>query len=280
MQGTIAQAAALVMMGNATLGDADPEAGWPDAHVFQVCNQVGFDSFSGSSGEPDAEPYALNPNAWLQRLKAEGVHELRLHHLHDNAAISDRMSVAFVGGGGRWLIETAKGERSDLWEARWAITRRDAPDRRIWTVTYGRIAEAVELPAPPDYDLQALRAGLARTLDAIAAFARAQRLKTFAAAFERGRETLDSEAPPTGHTFGDLPLSCIPLPARQLLGAVEAGWVFGGMGSWNDLDFEGSAQAIYDRLSEALFAGLNAALVVAVNSGYRQRGLELPSRRQ
>jgi hypothetical protein len=270
MQGTIAQAAALVIMGNATLGDATPDAGWPDAHVFQYCNQVRFNSLSGNPEKPDVELYAPNPNVWLQRLKAEGVHGLRLHHLRDAAAISDRMSVAFVNGGGRWRIEAVKGERSDLWESRWAVTRRDDPDRRIWTVTYGRVATSIEPPETPHRDPDALRAALKGTLDAIAAFARDQHLNNFAIAFERSLDALASESPPRGHSFGDLPLSRLSLPARQLLSAVEAGWVFGGMGSWNDLGFEGSAQATYDRLSAKLFAGFNAALVVAANDGYGQ----------
>ena len=44
-----------------------------------------------------------------------------------------------------------------------------------------------------------------------------------------------------------------PLPAAQLLGAAQSAWVFGGMGSWNDLGFEGEDQALYDRLSEELY---------------------------
>ncbi len=272
MQGTIAQAIGLVISGNATLGEAPPDAGWPNAHVFQFCHQVRFVSLAGDPEKPDVEPYAPDPNAWLQRLKTDGIRGLRLHHLHSNRAeISDRMSVALIGGGGRWLIEAAKGERSDLWEARWAVTRRDDPDRRIWTVTYGRVAEAIEPPETPHHDPDTLHTALRGTLGAIAAFARAQRLGTFAGAFERSLKALDSNAPPTGHTFDDLPLSGLPLSTRQLLGAVEAGWVFGGMGSWNDLGFEGIAQATYDRLSEALFTGFNAALVVAANSGYPAR---------
>jgi hypothetical protein len=264
---TIAQAVGLVITGNAALDKANPTAGWPDAQIFTFCNQVRFVTVSGTPAAPDVATYAPDPNAWLARLHAEAVQGLRLHHLRgDTTGISDRMTVPFVGGGGRWRIEAVKGDRSDLWEARWAVTRRDDPDRRIWTVTYGRAAEAVAPLPPMRYDLRALRAGLERTLDAIAAFARAQHLGTFAAAFARSLDALSAEAAPTGHAFGGLPLSRLPLPARQLLGAVEAGWVFGGMGSWNDLGFEGSAQATYNRLSEALFEQFNAALVVAANS--------------
>ena len=58
----------------------------------------------------------------------------------------------------------------------------------------------------------------------------------------------------------------MPLEARQLLGAVLAGWVFGGMGSWNDLGFDGEDQEEYTELSDELFTLLNQAIAVAIDS--------------
>jgi hypothetical protein len=268
MQTTIAQPIYLVISGNAALGSDAATIGWPDARVFTFCHRVAFVSIVERAGPPGKRPYAPNPNAWLARMHAEGTQQLQIHHLcGDTARLPDRAGVAFVGGGGRWVIEALKDNRSDLWEATWQVTHRDDPSRRIWTVTYGRIARAIEPLAIPRADPQALQAALKASLEAIAAFARAERLAIFAAAFERSLEVLESEHPDMGASFRDLPqLSTVPLVSRQLLGAVEAGWVFGGMGSWNDLGFEEITQATYDRLSEALFAGINAALVVAANS--------------
>ncbi len=42
--------------------------------------------------------------------------------------------------------------------------------------------------------------------------------------------------------------------------------VFGGMGSWNDIGFEGDDQVLYDRLSEDLYRLLNVAIVAAANA--------------
>ena len=59
----------------------------------------------------------------------------------------------------------------------------------------------------------------------------------------------------------------MPLEAKQLLGAVLAAWVFGGMGSWNDLGlFDGNDQQEYTELSDELFVLLNQAISVAVNA--------------
>ena len=62
------------------------------------------------------------------------------------------------------------------------------------------------------------------------------------------------------------PSSDLPLEARQLLGAAQLAWVFGGMGSWNDLGFEGPDQQDSNQLSDRLFALLNEAICCAVNS--------------
>jgi hypothetical protein len=38
------------------------------------------------------------------------------------------------------------------------------------------------------------------------------------------------------------------------------------MGSWNDMGFEGKEQEVYERVSEALFRAVNAAMVAAANA--------------
>jgi hypothetical protein len=58
----------------------------------------------------------------------------------------------------------------------------------------------------------------------------------------------------------------MPLEAKQLLASAQAAWVFGGMGSWNDLGFDGSDQQEYTALSDELFLLLNQALGVTVNT--------------
>ena len=64
--------------------------------------------------------------------------------------------------------------------------------------------------------------------------------------------------PPAGYT----------LAAQQLLAAAVGGFVFGGMGSWNDSAPESAdARPQYERLSEELYAAVTGGLVVAINGG-------------
>jgi hypothetical protein len=55
--------------------------------------------------------------------------------------------------------------------------------------------------------------------------------------------------------------------SRRLLTIAARAWVFGGMGSWNDLSFEDrDAQGRYEKVSEDLYRSVLAALVAATNA--------------
>jgi hypothetical protein len=62
------------------------------------------------------------------------------------------------------------------------------------------------------------------------------------------------------------PHGLLSRPASQLLAACQAAWAFGGMGSWNDMSFQGAEQRRYERLSYELYALINRAICAATNS--------------
>lgn len=116
-------------------------------------------------------------------------------------------------------------------------------------------------------DMSTLKRRLANTLEQIGDFARKQKMEHFASAFDAGLAQLNSECPGKDLYHTDLaPNGVLPIDAVQLLGAVQAAWVFGGMGSWNDVGFEGDDQILYEHLSENLFLSLNEAIVAAANA--------------
>ena len=279
MQGTIAQIVSLTTWGNAflrgTFGVGD--AGfYPNNSAFNFCEYVRFVDLKRQGGRWEPTAYASDPVAWFERLKQDGVHTLRMLYGSSDAnelgknQPADRMLVGFVGGGGRWLVETVKPGGSDYWEANWEVGDRDREDQRIWRVTYGRIA--ADAPSSPGDSIgpDELMARLTVNLTKIAGFARAHREDGFAGCFESGLARLTSGDPFDGLYQKDLiPRNDVPEIAARLLGASQAAWVFGGMGSWNDLGFDGEDQRLYEQLSEELYRLLNAAIVVAANSSSR-----------
>ena len=267
MQAPIAQAVALTLAGNRFLRGDDVGAFWPEAPVFRYCKRVAFVTLSGPDQAPVAEPHADHPLAWLKKIQAEGVSALQLLYVPSHGTQRDRETVGLAGGGGRRFVATARDDKADLWEARWAVGDRKDPAQKIWTVTYGRVATGFDLSEETPREPAAIRADLAATLTEITKFAEAQQLDNFAESFRAALERLASPTPLEGgwfETFDDK--DGLDLPARQLLGAAEAAWVFGAMGSWNDLSFQGEIGKTYDDLSNRLFALANEATVAAINT--------------
>jgi hypothetical protein len=266
LQGTIAQAAALAIFGNDILRGYSRQNFWPASTVFKFCKAVRFVALSGEATRPTESLFAEDPGQWISRLRDEGATSLRLHDIPRNdPRISDRMSVGFVGGGGRWLIETRRAQASDLWEAQWQVMNKDDPDQKIWGVTYFRTSHGgAHIPTQPR-NLATLRDDLSIVLAKIEAFAIRQKLEHFAGVFRNAAGKLSSDHPLSETYHSDLaPTAAMPLEAKRILGAVQTAWVFGGMGSWNDVGFDGDKE--YDALSGQLFLLLNQALCSAVNA--------------
>ena len=123
--------------------------------------------------------------------------------------------------------------------------------------------------AAPDHhnpvDPVSSREGLLAALTEIEEFARAQDLQDWAAWLADARSLGDSPDPrPPYHD--DLFAVGASLARRQLMAMAVRAWVFGGMGSWNDLGLSApDHQGLYDHLTRRLHAAVLDALEVATN---------------
>ncbi|HEX4494791.1 MAG TPA: hypothetical protein VIE43_03900 [Thermoanaerobaculia bacterium] len=276
MQGTIAQVIAVVTHGNAFLSGEpgfDAAAFYPTNSTFKFCEFVRFVERHRQAGGWIDSDYATDPVQWFERLRQSGTSGLRLIHVPGSGEgqKSDRWRVGFIGGGGRWLIDAATPAGSEIWEAQWEVGDPDRADHRIWRVTYGRLATG-QLTRDEGMFVAELKWKLQLNLTEIAEFARTRGFEPFDKAFESGLSHLTSQSPLSDVYHQDFaPIGSLPLPAAQLLGTAQAAWVFGGMGSWNDLGFEGDDQAQYDRLSDELYALLVQAAVTGANMSVAPR---------
>jgi hypothetical protein len=263
MNGSVAQALALTVAGNAFLKGWDIGPFWPDSEAFVFCEQVRFVAAEGS--------VAADPDEWLRQLRPDAA-RLRLRVLPRNeTGISDRDGIGFANGGPRWLIEASQPRGAPAWwEPQWGLARHPnapSPDRRIWSVTYRRVPETFIFP--DDRPLSMLLAELGQVLDALATFveraAPAEAMPGWADNFRNARRVVDED---DGlHRRGDPgPEGFLLAGACHLLHACGAASVFGGMGAWNDGAYWGSIEAEGDRLSEILFGLLNEGIAAAANS--------------
>jgi hypothetical protein len=269
MNGTLAQFVALTCHANAFLqGRTVPEF-FPGNSTCQFCDFVKFfkvsKTFFGKTQETQLAP---NPNDWFEYLKSQRTRGVRLSCTPQNRPeIPDRMSAAFVGGGGTWAVASIhQNGRSNVWLSRWEVWNQNAPERRIWRVSYGCVSKTRSGPAQV-VDLESLNARFRSALEDIHAFSKKHNCGGFTACFARAIETLDSLGATRSGYHKDLaPAGVLPELAIYLLDACQSAWVFGGMGSWNDMGFDGKDQVEYDRVSEQLFTALNETIQSAANA--------------
>jgi hypothetical protein len=121
---------------------------------------------------------------------------------------------------------------------------------------------------PAERPLREIEADLASALEALAdfvdRFGPEEAIAEWADHFRGARMALEAQA--EWQESDPRPPGFLSPDALRLLHACRAGWVFAGMGSWNDGAYWGSAEADGDRLSETLFALLNEAVAAVANS--------------
>lgn len=264
MQGPIAQALALTCVGNAFLRGRDVSGFWPDASVFRFSKAC---DFRRVEGERD-ELIAADPLAWFATLHA--CHGLRLHSApgprgpQQSIPINERESVGFVGGGPAWIIEAVGSERSTLWQGYDRLGDRNDPQHKIWLNTYLMSGETT-----PQTHAQMVLQEAARNLDEAL-----REIETVAAAiapawsenFSSARRVLSADEPDAGYHADIADYATFGTEQRQILGAVSAGWVFGGMGSWNDMVPPEAHAMDYERVSERHFRALIDAICALANA--------------
>lgn len=151
--------------------------------------------------------------------------------------------------------------------ARWEVGDRNASDQRIWKVTYGQVAEHATT-ALGEVDLNETARCLSAALEDTYAFSVRMHCDPFSECFRKALDAMSTSVRNGYHT--DLtPQGLLAVEADAMLDACQNAWVFGGMGSWNDMGFDGDDGQDYDRVSEQLFAALTNAISVATNSGFR-----------
>lgn len=269
MNGPIAQIVALTCFGNAFLADRPMNQFFPTNSTCQFCEKVNFVTLDKSLfGKQKETLVASTPDAWFTYIKKRGATGIRLSRsTQDKPGISERMSAGFVGGGGTWTMEVLfPCKQSEFWIAKWDVGDQKAQDKKIWRVTYGRVAKGNTTPNMP-INLQQVTKELADSLKDIRAFSDKHKLDGFTKCFDEALDTVSSDGKNRHGYHQDLaPSGFLSAESALLLDASQKSWVFGGMGSWNDMGFEGEDQKIYERVSERLFQTVNQAIEQAASS--------------
>ena len=266
MNGILAQAAALAAHAKASRVDA--RAGgdaqyWKHHSTFKYVKSVNFGVRRRRLFRTAFETVATEPSEWIARFPDVSADTVNLVAIPSSGTLAPHIAAAFAGAAdhGIWVVGR------DLWVGAWAPTHRDDPDQRIWSVTYTSVEPTVLTST--GWDLGDAREELAVALREVGDFAGSDSaLSSWYPTFQEAERDLDRGDARAPYHPDILPERGYQLRARQLLSGAVRSWVFGGMGSWNDVWVANpDARARYARVTQRLYAAVTGALAAAVNRG-------------
>jgi len=276
MNGPLAQLVALTCQGNAFIQGSKIAKFFPKNSTCQYCDYIHFIEFKKNLfGKVKEKPVAANPDGWFILQKRKGITGFRMTRKPKNDPnISDRMSSGFVGGGGEWSLQaTSHDGICHDWSSRWDVWNQDAPESRIWRVDYG-LVRSLEDKGPYHRDLGIVWGEFKESLIDIHDFSRSYTQDGFTDCFAKALVAIDDPDSDIGYHKDLFFANQLSAQARSILKAAMSSWVYGGMGSWNDMGFDGDAQKEYDRVSERHFALLNEAIETAASSTHKEKQVE------
>lgn len=138
-------------------------------------------------------------------------------------------------------------------------------EKKSWVVTYGKAVEK-QPTINQQFDIGKTKEELKNILERITEFAFKETSETWGNIFEKAKKTLESKEPEKDFYHNDLIFKeNHKLKNRQLLMSASKAFVFGGMGSWNDMWLEPKeVEEKYNLLSAELYETMMKAIRSAI----------------
>ncbi len=269
MNGELAQIVALVAHGNFFLngGKTDLSAN----STFQFVSALKFARYKTNQDKQGLEIAASVSDwfAFLRSIKATRLWNIAFgwqrKDIPEYIAVSSSGSVSMA-------IQVDLPDGFELWYPQW---KTGAPEKKPWNVEYRSLMFPNSYIRPLE-KMDFVKAQLRKTLSLAENFSRRPDVNAgnWAACFGKSLELLDSSTPAAPFHSDMLPAEGYSLEARQVLAAATQAYVFGGMGSWNDLGFKDSqTRQEYEKVTKELYEDVKFAIVMASNS-FEQPGLK------
>jgi hypothetical protein len=267
VNGEIAQLISLTCYANAYLKQSgQKEISFGSNSTWRVCKSISFvEQKNRLLLKPKQVRIAKTPDEWFRLLKRNGAISLRLlRPSHIDSALPEYMLAGFSGVGNAWRIQVLYPHNlCQHWISNWELKKLDATENRIWQITYGKIFEGAARKLAEN-SLSKSVESLKASLREIADFAQRNECAPFIELFSDALSMLNSGS---HHNYSEAfaPKGFLSQNAELALSACENAWVFGGMGSWNDLGFEGKLQEEYEHTTARLFEAINETIVSATD---------------
>ena len=266
----------LCCWGNYYLRNTENIDFFPAHKAFSVCYSVGYLCTEQiPSNKTKENLLSENPNQWIEQLRLQKCLCLKFHYFEKKWLGLFRPPL--IGGDGTWTLETQHSQYSDYWvaeyisrESTYEISRQPWTKNKLWRVQYHKVDAKKNKSKTKKINLDEHLQHFEKLLKELIQFTGRVGLDNFQKIFQRAFDCLKSDRPLTiGKCEEILPPGIRNLQAERLLAACYTAWVFGGMGSWNDVNFESTSRRdteMYGSLSTDLFDLINKGIVAAVNS--------------
>lgn len=263
MNGELAALVTLASFGSdwlsAPVGDEAPEL-LDSNSSFQYVNRIDFDLPKTPLLSRRAS--VAGTRNWLRELRRSGGGQIFVVADAESAGPLPNHTASAFANGVRWGLLTT-GPRPRLWFTKWQVSDPQATDSRIWAITATCVRAKGAIPRSPE--VARASATLAASLASISEFAARQGFNDWQPWFQRASSKLTDPAPEPRYHADMIPASR-PLEQRQLAAAAIEAWVFGGMGSWNDVWLpDEQERADYDKHTQTLYLAVVDALLAVTN---------------
>lgn len=263
MTGPIVQNIALCLYGNALLQD-EKISDFFNNSTAQFCKKIEFSIIRNNIfGKIKQKVIYENPNEFFDKLRGLSTqYNLYYESVDTNNGLDERMSAGFIGGGGKWNLITSNETGYSVWTAIWDVIDRNNSDRKIWGVNYLKTGDKFLCNEDDENYIN----NFYSSLESIYNFAIKNDNFSFANCFKNAMITLDSKGKELFGYHKDLVPNCYK-NIEYLLDACQSAWVFGGMGSWNDICInDDNILEEYKIVSQNLYSSLITTVINSVNS--------------
>lgn len=271
----LAQTIALIAYGNEYLSSPRGRSSElsPSHSTFQYVSVVSFrkgKELDDTVGKP--EILANDVRDWFSHLETDGIKYLHLDLLNLQHLPPPYATSLFTAGGA-WVIQTDRGK---CWQSNWSFVYPGSRQARLWKVEYW---ERDNTPVVRDFpDIETAYRDLENALVAAQDFSERRKFG-WEKWFRKALQLLHDPAPVLPFYADLLPSTVRNIKVRQLLAGALQAWVFGGLGSWNDMYItDSSLEKEYQQISKSLYGSVMQSVGSVTNSTVDDRLSQLSIR--
>lgn len=208
----------------------------------------------------ESEILAKNTRDWFSRLETDGIRYLKLDLLNLQH-LPPPCATSLFTAGGAWVIQTDQGK---CWQSNWSFVCPGSRQARLWKVEYW---EHDNTPVVRDFpDIETAYRDLENALVDAQAFSERRKFG-WEKWFRKALQLLHDPTPVLPFYADLLPSTVRNIKVRQLLAGALQAWVFGGLGSWNDVYItDSSLEKEYQQISKSLYGSVIQSVGSVTNS--------------